>query len=459
MLKIASRPPGAHLTVLDSEFRQIIDTVGEVRQRVPVGVYQVTAQIGRHSATRIVFVPPGIQAEPTILTVEFTPPSPVEGSPDPHGHGKLVNEQSVNLAQDAGPNSGLLLVLRHQDDTTFHPDASGLELLTQRLDRLTPRLDWTDEETITQAGIRLPAGGYVLRSTGGPQNADASKDQTLWLSAGWQTVVFIPWSNDGPEVEALSIHMARLDAKGWEPDEPSNIVAELALADLRTGTPTATATMLEDKDIADSRNPLAQVFAAHALVARAESLSTIRPDILPALAALAELVGEHPDLTALVALHANQEGLKSWISVLWPPMLTASYRRCLLPVDRDESTVLPAGSPAEQVAAFADYTSPWLRWTSSPEIAVFPPAESARRTRHERNVPAAAVTRVLAYLREVADFEGISITEAAAAIGDFELSRRLRYPMTLVNAVLRSAVTDEPHSPALSISRHRRQRS
>ncbi|MGW3993234.1 hypothetical protein ACWEF6_07070 [Amycolatopsis sp. NPDC004772] len=436
-LHIESRPEGALLNVVDAQFRQVVTGISTLDIRVPVGVYRISARIGINTTSRLVFVEPGDNRKPELLEVGFLPPSPVSGTPDPDMHGEFVNEQSVRLSYSDGPESALMIILRGFDDLTLLEEM-GLSLLSRLHEDLTAAFTWVARPSIAVARLRLPTGGYILRSQ--PRGETPPCDQTVWLCPGWQTLLFIPCIDDRPDVDAMSIHMAKLDETGWEPNAPGNAAAELALADLRTGFATATLAMAEDRYGRYARNPMVRLLAMHALVARGADLAELASEI----DTLYKELGEHPDVLALVAALALQIDRPSNVSVLWPPMLTSSYRRCLLPSDRKEDTVLPAGSPAEHVAAYARFREPWLRWQSTEEITDPTKAVSIRPEHWQLGIappPAPAIARVRAYLDEVAEFDDTSIAIAASTLGETELSRRLHYPRTLVRAVLQEGST------------------
>ena len=54
---------------------------------------------------------------------------------------------------------------------------------------------------------RFPSGPYVLRVVRNSQDpATDMTDQTIWLSPGWQTVVFIPNGPAGPDARGVARH-------------------------------------------------------------------------------------------------------------------------------------------------------------------------------------------------------------------------------------------------------------
>jgi hypothetical protein len=111
------------------------------------------------------------------------------------------------------------------------------------------------------------------------------------------------------------------------------------------------------------------------------------------------------------------------VSVPWPPMLAASYR-CLLDADRINSSVLPAGSTSERIAAAQLAAGPWLQWTAM--------GDPKRRGKD------AAANVLFDHLNATASRLEITWHESASTLGTPELARRLAMPESLIKEGLRT---------------------
>ncbi|WAJ34399.1 hypothetical protein OUO20_05545 [Arthrobacter sp. FX8] len=339
-----------------------------------------------------------------------------------------------------------------------------LELLDGEFNKV-PELtsDWIYDERGDAAGClgRLKPGPYILRTSMRGSPEPEWVDQTIWLSPGWQTIVFVPNTSFGPDSRGLSVHMTDLGSM-WHPDDIEAAATEAALAGLRDGTDSIDRFTTEMLLYGKFRNPILGVLGLHTLMMGPSP----DPELVQTVVRnLEHLIGDHPDVMALAA--ALPERDLNGIEVSWPPMLERSYRACLLPANRAHPGVLLADSPAQRIAPLIRIPGPWLRWTAamdimratdrwlheevdiaddfeyltSPEYNAGVPdrpfAPGPARGRLASGAEAAAETVGRAVL-EIASFKHYeSPREAVRIIGVTELARRTGFPEQLVATSIR----------------------
>lgn len=433
-IDVSSALAGVEFTVTDGAFRPVAQGMGRLKTQLPAGIYELSTRAGGRVETLLVSLEPGQVWSKHDISMEVFSAAPLSrGRSALPGHAEAAWIASRHVAEGSGPPAGLVVQVRVVD---ANPAAAPGALHHGQLRLLDTSLEpvpaWSDgwrvdaEAGVATNALRLPPGGYVLRQQ---PSSGPSLDQTVWLPADWQTLIFCPDTAERVLVDDASVHLTRLDHP-FEPDDyAAGAAAELAIAALRQGLPLVSADLprtLEGRPA----NPILGIVGAHTLLLEQD------PDLAQfywVVQALLKLLPDHPDVIAL----ANHPVMDRTIlpSLHWPPMLAASYE-VLLQADRTRPRVIADGSPAERVAGYVVQRSPWLRWEATPAVLA-PEPDATREIKLLSATTAGATRRVQAHLHELVALTGESPEQAAMALGDAELARRLDLPIQTVRVVLR----------------------
>ena len=361
-LTISSTTPGITFTVLDSALRAVTTTTGWQDQDLAPGVYLVAGSVGAATQKRLVTIAPG-RTERVDLTVEFPAAAPTYGANTTNEtHADLASALSDELTRGVGPDAGLVLVLRNLRGTdSGPPHHHRLELLDRQFSPVSAwPSDWVDDRYggASARAARLSPGPYVLRTTREVRGSTERIDQTVWLSPGWQTLVFVANTPSGPDPRGLSVHMTPLSRR-WQFDEYETRALEAALAGLRDGVASIDDRTAQSLLWGKFQNPMLGIVGLHCLMLAGAPDDDLADTVV---ANLRNLVGDHPDVQAL-ALTRPTFGLQAGVS--WPPMLERSWRACLLPADLANPGAVVDGSLAESIAPLVRIPGPWLRWTAT----------------------------------------------------------------------------------------------
>jgi hypothetical protein len=442
-LTVRRGSPTLEIEVLDSNFEPAGAGVGEIDVLLDPGLYEIRFREGSSYENRLVKVELGPNA---VEPPHFQPasPAPVEQTSTTHEyHQEPVLQASGNIERDCaapGPETGGILVMvrnvRGQDELPFPPDLSRqFSILNAQLEPLDPHGDaWQGDR---QAGWALWSravlpGGYAMRIEDGEPDSEVLL-QSLWVDEGWQTMLFVPNTPDGPAAELATVHVVRVGQ--WSPwDEGSTVAVALesVLEGLRTGrsvVPDDLGQLFHAKFV----NPFLGIAAAHALLL----------DPRPSLAQLQTVVGnlerllpQNPDVIAL-AHRATAAGatVQATESVVWPPMMYIGYR-ALLRADAARPGVITDGSAAEDAAARVRISGLWTTWA----------AEEASFGSRARDIgeaiglvseePNPATERLLAYVDGAAEIHG----KRPAEILNQKSMKQLALATGLPSATVRSAV-------------------
>jgi hypothetical protein len=402
--RLVVRSPGAVLDVLDSWLEPLPDsgTVGELSLEVAPGTYQISARIGAREKIQLVVVRSGEPIEIDI-PVEFDAAAPVEGTTTANeAHGDLAHDLTgPTLGRSATAaswrSSSLVLILRrlldqepaplpntHAPFDLFDQHGRPVYLPTPTLarqvsDRIPPAVGWA---------VPLRPGGYRLRWVG-PSGQPV--EHAVWLSSGWQTLLFVPQDARGPYLPEMSVHLLKT-GRSWDRHSPGWLAVEAAFAALRESAAPAVDPRSADF-VADADNPMLALLTLHSLgrARRAGVLGTALDQDLTKRAEggirqLRRSLGWHPDVAALAELWSTgSDDRRRVSSTPWPPLLADSLDLLLAAEGRRPKIipalrVVPSRSLTEVVGGQRYASSPWLLWDPK-GLPVEPAARQSPRSR------------------------------------------------------------------------------
>jgi hypothetical protein len=379
-IHLSSAVPGTQFRLIDAAFRPVASAIDRLDATVAPGVYEVEIRTGPVMTSQLVSLHPGEQHVDQGMHVEFPATAPVVGSStsrEPHMEAVVEASRSL-IRQGLGDRGGLVMLLRRLrgEPGGRPPEPEALELLDDRL-RPVPELAaaWRVNTETDHAivHVALPPGGYVLRTRLEPRERSTHPDvydQALWLSPGWQHLLFVRQRDSGPDTLRATLHM-RDGQTEWDPwnsdSAPVGTAVETVLSGLRQGralVPDLVQLLLAGK----VTDPMLGIYGAHALLLPGEPA----PGAPPRRARydrvvdfLLDRLPNHPDVAAL-SMDPEYRPHRAVGAVGWPPMLEASYHGLLLPADRRTHAALVDGSLAERISPFVRSTGIWLTWTPLP---------------------------------------------------------------------------------------------
>jgi hypothetical protein len=435
-VELVSRNASVELSIVASDFRLVATGMGRLSADVPPGIYQLVARAGPIIDRKLIRLDPGALYRDDAVAVAYPSPAPLPETSTSHEYHQIAAEvAAAEIARAEGPPSGLVIVVRDVRGQEGPPldagDIAGFGLLDESLRPVQGfEQGWkiNAKDAVATWGGRLSPGGYALRTdparfTGARRPiTNRAIDQSIWLSSGWQTIVFLTTGPGGPQASAASIHITGLNL-GWSRDETGvGHALELANLGLREGRSVLPDDLLNVLLGAKFVNPMLGIVGAHSLLLRPEPDSRLLDVVLNNLE---DLVPGHPDVLALRWIAANRAADRSRADaaaarvpaggVWWPPMLLPSYRG-LIAMDASHRNAIADGSPAELAAANLLVQGLWTTW--KPILTT--DAIAADAVGAERPPPAGAHGVAVADLlptlaRKPSLIEGITRTDPAAA--------------------------------------------
>lgn len=398
-LNARAENPSVELELFDGRGATVKRDVGRLDVEVSAGVYELQYGTGALRRSELVSLRPGSTESRTVrISLPYAAPvgkgtrsrkqragvrqalEPTEPSthatPEPDAR-CVVFVRSVDRAADVRDALQPLSVIDSRGGTVSALEGSGLDVVTG------------DGERWLAATIPLEPGGYALRYEPGRGAAAPSRDspevprarrpfdQCLWMTPGWQTIVFVPSARAGVAPQFGSVHTLPLGAS-WLPASAGTLAVETMLLGLRDGRCSVNRRILALLRHAETANPMLGIVAAHtALLERAPDARHL--GLLDEL--LDILVAQWPDLpdvNALLAMRAlytvrrdlrtpNEHGsvraLESVRPVTWPPMLLRGYEGLLRADAKWPSReFIVAESMAERAAVYLLAGALWTAW-------------------------------------------------------------------------------------------------
>ena len=490
------------IELLDERLHRHALGFGELRARVPAGLYTVQCTAGTAAREEVVRVKAGETVEREV-DLPFPSVAPISVSTTTHEFHTLPAEHfSQQPTRAYGAGGGLMIFVRTVDnDGRARVPVERLSVWdadVRLVAKLAAEAERPDGEGWACLSANVNPGGYTLRhSAGAGLDADGSIDQSLWVAPGWMTIAFVGYESESDRVQrqAASIHMCRLGerfqpgpsiwnirnktAPEWDLREARvNQALDLALSGLRTGRQVVPDDFLDLLLGSKFQNPMLGIVGAHAIIQRQPRDWKTFDVVVPNLEAL---IPGHPDVAALRMTGAllRKETVPTGARLEWPPMLRAGYTALIECDWMGSGDLIADGSVAERAAGMMLPESPWSCW-----IALEPPAaerllstgESRSITRSidlfapprdrsikidrigtgqpEADLALERVTRHIEYLADLSDtaeprvltiddFQQIGLPVAAVQRALGTLSQRIQH---------REAVSAEPSKPLVTVA-------
>lgn len=388
LIHVRSVTGPVELRILDADLSEMARGFGEVRKRLRPGLYVLEIHAGPVHKQEIISLGSGEVFEKLDLRTPFPSAAPIEGTSTTHEYHMLAAvDVSRNPSEDYGDGGRLFIFIRNIGEGDEARQAPiNVESISLHDTDLSPVGDFPNDliradgdgwvgicATVNPGGYALRSAGRGFPDTGEGHAGDGLVDQSVWVSEGWTTMVFVPnWSGSSrPSTEYSSIHMTPC-SEGFDPTGQiacdTNRALELALSGLRQGQsvlPKDLRRLLLTEKFA---NPMLGIIGVHVLLQASKTSWSLFDTVVRNLA---KLVPDHPDVTALRLMGKELRGNRSRSRVKpvsWPPMLYASYLG-LIARDSEEPGIIPERSPAERAASCLHQEGPWSRWTAlSPQF-------------------------------------------------------------------------------------------
>ncbi len=453
LLHVTSEDSGVLITILDRDFMPVTEGTGEVKVRVPPGLYEARFQAGTSVREQVVRVDATQRVHPVVQRrIAFATAAPLPHTRSEYPlHRRAAERLSRSKPVVRGKGGQLMLFVR---DLDFRARSVPTEGLTLHRDLERPLEVAADGRHGGGGETRLPPwagchyeldeGAWILRHF---SRAGAAVEQAVVVSRGWQTQVFLERgvSRSGrarrPKLADAAVLMAS-PSEGFRAGMQYLRTAELARQGLRDRRSAIDAAELKSMLAGKLKDPMLAVYGAHLLVNQPE------PDvklIKSVVGNLQRLIGPHPDVRALKVWLGEDGG-----SFSEPPMLKSSWS-ILVKASATAPELVPRGSLSAMIAESVIAGGPWLRWRAPRgAMVVDPPAAAgvplgraiaevaAALPEDPREVyeHAAEVTPAQASVIALAQLAG----PGAGKIKDVEILKSLRVPRTVaedsVGAVL-----------------------
>jgi hypothetical protein len=359
-IEVTADNPAIEIRLLDSDLEVQAQGVGELKQDVPAGLYELEYSAGPSTRSELIALRAG-DRQVRIAHVDFPAAAPISVASNV-SESQRAELQAVAErlpAEPPGEGTGELVVfLREVNSGTdgIAPDAFVPLGLVDEHEQFVSQFDSEQEVRRDEMGRqwaaacrKLRPGTYALRvEPGSRAPTDPARlprrafNQSVYIEDGWQTILFVPNVARGPMPQIASIHMTRTDER-WNPSSPATLALETMLACLRDGKGAISARQLELVTSEKTTNPMLAVVSAHS------ALLVDPPEFGLFDRIVSYLTATWPDFPDVRALYPIGEDRRRYYDrrerqgrgepyqepppptpptrpVTWPPMLLASYQ-------------------------------------------------------------------------------------------------------------------------------------
>ncbi len=409
--------PNGEVIVRNSVLSEVKRGTDSVEIDLAPGFYEVLFQAGNARSEKLIELPAGL-TEPFVvwpddLKVNSAAPlkrSAEAGSPADQKDPAVTLSEMTPLPSN-GTGAQLYICVRQvssEDPAAFPAPANparGLKLFD-----FSEKLIFDCSAAQAIAGtagvvIDIAPGAYLLRLDRGDKD---SLEQTIYLSEGWRTQIFLPLQLLSTSDEELSPNLASasilltLPGARFDADKVENAWVESARQDLASGRAVVPMAQVEQK-VKDARsahqaatdpatlkqmlrdkftNPMLGIYAAHLIMASHTWKSEVKLDqntqedeanVMVVLREVADnlkiLVGDHPDV---LTIYLWLDSAASSLPFPTPPMLRTSWA-ILINRSVPRVDLVPRGSYSARIADRVWGSGAWLTWLK-PDPPAEPPA-------------------------------------------------------------------------------------
>lgn len=391
-IRVSANNASAEIELLNGQGDVVADGVGTLDTRVAPGLYELQYGTGARRDHELLALRSG-DDRVRQLTVEVRSAAPLERS----AQGTAQRAAAATItARGAGkvaarPEGQCVIFVRQVGQAKVGQDVFGPLALVDEAGVVVSELAGHEGDHIVYdadgqrwaaAYISVPPGGYALRFAPAPIDLNdpalsgpvtRAFDQSVWITDGWQTVVFVPTAAVGPVPQFASVHTVRSGAT-WDPSSPATLALETMLVCLRDGQGKVRSDIRELVRDPAVGNPMLGIVAAHTILldrtpnfelfdAILDTLISAWPDF-PDIRALGPL-GQEQRLRATPQARLTDAAPPNPLTppVTWPPMLLRSYQG-LLRADAQwpSLNIIAEGSVAERAVGRLLVGSLWSAW-------------------------------------------------------------------------------------------------
>jgi hypothetical protein len=386
-------PQPIEMRVYDNELRPVDRGVGSLtKQGLTAGIYRLELRAGASSSEKLIKLQPQQTYTDRNLQLAFSSVLPLPST-------NTFDQAHLNALQGFSAQPGLILggadaelvvfvrvVSRElSNKPNFDIGSIKIELVDTTpvmVNGIEDASHFNSNEGWYGVGVRLGAGGYLLRIGSG----ERSMDQVLFLSKNWQTLVCVPFDDDGPKREATSIQMLPMWQGGFVPTLELNQELALALEVATTGLAAGRSLvpLQQIRDLMDRKfwNPMLGIIGAYCMfdpiMSPVGGASRKQRGVLFGLKSqddaaflntvitnLSGLLPDHPDVAALSELYREATGQvpAALKAVACPPMVSIGYKQ-LLNFDDEGGLSIEMDSLADRARSWAAACGPWTAWLS-----------------------------------------------------------------------------------------------
>jgi hypothetical protein len=383
MLVVNTKTPGAEIFIIDAEGQVVEHGIQEIETELPLALYKIRYRVGDRVADTLIELAPGQNpfyvGEPQLPIFSPAPPASIPGTP---------SDRATEFAQTiiAGPpivqgsGASLFVFVSADQQTSATPPANPAAALSVRKFSGELVADLTGAPTgagCAGCNFTLDPGRYLLRSV---LDSGPAIEQTIVVVRDWQTRIYIRLIESGMPPSKTSVPRADIPTPGWRLDLPHMgiiMVRDIFSSgpshdDARWTAAARQALTARRSEAAPNRemmqallqgkfeNPMWGIYAGHLLAMQPNPDRALLREVYTNLS---NLVGEHPDVEALlIAL----EDPKAYSLTYWePPMLFASWS-LVLRASTTQRDLRPERSYSARIAASLWGSGAWLSWRMPP---------------------------------------------------------------------------------------------
>jgi hypothetical protein len=359
------------ITVLNQALVPVAADVHDLEVELEPGLYEARFEAGSSVREQLISLKPGKGAVDVRQDrIAFASAAPLAGTRDQiPEQGEAAAQLSRKVQCALGRGGQLLIFVRDEDRRARSDPARGLTL--HALDgELVGRLEADGESgggandshpPWSGCNYRLKPGSWRLRCRA---PGVGLVEQSVVVSPKWQTQVFLqrrrlqPGGSRWPELADASVLMASTEV-GFEPDHAELRATELARQGLRDRRIVVSAADLYSMLFGKTKNPMLAIYGAHLML---QTGQLDRPFLKSVVRKLRELIGDHPDVMALLlAIDPRAEVGDFGI----PPMLSSSWS-IVVAATAARPELVPRGSLSAAISERVLAGGPWLRWQVRP---------------------------------------------------------------------------------------------